>query len=51
MRNLQHRLCTAAHEDDERPTMRLRGVVWALWLEFGLGVLFGVVLALYWCLS
>ena len=49
--SLQDRLCSAQSEDDERPTMRLRGVVWALWLEFGVGVLFGVVVALWWLLS
>ena len=28
MTSLQDRLCTAQSEDDERPTMRLRGVAW-----------------------
>ena len=51
MPSLQDRLCSAAHEDDERPTMRLRGVLWALGLEAGVGALIGVVMTLWWLLG
>ena len=44
MPSLQDRLCSAAHEDDERPAMRLRGVAWAL--AFALFFWGGVLLLL-----